>query len=151
MASHETANWIEVAAVVATALLHLLVSNALDQQGILIALALGARVTEELPRGRALAAVVPCAALVFIVTLLYGGGLRLMECLRLRVRDLDFARHQITLRSAKNLVEGRNARMYAPLRELLQITIIIGNESLKPVGAPATRLNRLFCLICFSP
>jgi integron integrase len=33
--------------------------------------------------------------------LLYGSGLRLMECLRLRVRDLDFARHQITVRSGK--------------------------------------------------
>ncbi|HEY5656582.1 MAG TPA: integron integrase [Myxococcota bacterium] len=34
-------------------------------------------------------------------TLLYGSGLRLMECLRLRVRDIDFARRQITLRSGK--------------------------------------------------
>lgn len=34
-------------------------------------------------------------------TLLYGSGLRLMECLRLRVRDLDFHRRQITLRSGK--------------------------------------------------
>ena len=34
-------------------------------------------------------------------TLLYGSGLRLMECLRLRVRDVDFARRQITLRSGK--------------------------------------------------
>jgi integron integrase len=33
--------------------------------------------------------------------LLYGSGLRLMECLRLRVRDLDFERHQITLRNGK--------------------------------------------------
>jgi integron integrase len=34
-------------------------------------------------------------------TLLYGAGLRLMECLRIRVRDVDFARRQITLRSGK--------------------------------------------------
>jgi len=34
-------------------------------------------------------------------TLLYGSGLRLMECLRLRVRDVDFARRQIVLRSGK--------------------------------------------------
>jgi len=34
-------------------------------------------------------------------TLLYGSGLRLMECLRLRVRDLDFERRQITLRQGK--------------------------------------------------
>jgi len=33
--------------------------------------------------------------------LLYGGGLRLMECIRLRVKDLDFARNQIYLRGAK--------------------------------------------------
>jgi len=33
--------------------------------------------------------------------LLYGSGLRLMECLRLRVRDVDFARRQITLRNGK--------------------------------------------------
>lgn len=34
-------------------------------------------------------------------TLLYGSGLRLMECLRLRVRDIDFGLHQITLRNGK--------------------------------------------------
>ena len=34
-------------------------------------------------------------------TLLYGSGLRLMECLRLRVRDIDFHRRQITLRQGK--------------------------------------------------
>jgi len=33
--------------------------------------------------------------------LLYGGGLRLMECIRLRVKDLDFERNQIYLRGAK--------------------------------------------------
>ena len=33
--------------------------------------------------------------------LLYGSGLRLMECLRLRVKDVDFYQHQITLREGK--------------------------------------------------
>ena len=33
--------------------------------------------------------------------LLYGSGLRLLECLRLRVKDIDFARLQITVREAK--------------------------------------------------
>jgi len=33
--------------------------------------------------------------------LMYGGGLRLMECLRLRVKDIDFARHQILVRDGK--------------------------------------------------
>lgn len=33
--------------------------------------------------------------------LLYGAGLRLMECVRLRVKDLDFDRGQVLLRAAK--------------------------------------------------
>ncbi len=33
--------------------------------------------------------------------LLYGAGLRLMECLRLRVKDVDFAYTQITVRDGK--------------------------------------------------
>ncbi len=33
--------------------------------------------------------------------LLYGSGLRLMECVRLRVKDIDFALAQITVRDAK--------------------------------------------------
>lgn len=36
-----------------------------------------------------------------MATLLYGSGLRLMECLRLRVKDLDFAYHQIAVRDGK--------------------------------------------------
>jgi len=36
-----------------------------------------------------------------IIQLLYGGGLRLMECMRLRVKDLDFGHHQIIVRDAK--------------------------------------------------
>lgn len=37
--------------------------------------------------------------------LLYGSGLRLMECLRLRVKDLDFAQHQLTVRDGKGAVD----------------------------------------------
>jgi integrase len=33
--------------------------------------------------------------------LLYGSGLRLMECARLRVKDVDFARHQLWIRAGK--------------------------------------------------
>jgi len=33
--------------------------------------------------------------------LLYGSGLRLMECVRLRVKDVDFAQHQIIVRDGK--------------------------------------------------
>jgi integron integrase len=33
--------------------------------------------------------------------LIYGTGMRLMECLRLRVKDVDFDRHEITVREGK--------------------------------------------------
>jgi integron integrase len=36
-----------------------------------------------------------------IVKLLYGSGLRLMECLRLRVKDIDFSMNQILIRHGK--------------------------------------------------
>ncbi len=36
-----------------------------------------------------------------MATLLYGCGLRLLECCRLRVKDVDFGRHQITVRRGK--------------------------------------------------
>jgi integron integrase len=36
-----------------------------------------------------------------MATLLYGSGLRLMECLRLRVKDVDFAYNQIVVRDGK--------------------------------------------------
>jgi integrase len=35
--------------------------------------------------------------------LLYGAGLRLMECVRLRVKDIDFGYGQITVRDGKGL------------------------------------------------
>jgi integron integrase len=34
-------------------------------------------------------------------TLLYGAGLRLMECMRLRVKDVDFSRNEMRVRSGK--------------------------------------------------
>lgn len=36
-----------------------------------------------------------------IARLLYGGGLRLMECLRLRIKDIDFEYEQIIIRDSK--------------------------------------------------
>jgi integron integrase len=35
--------------------------------------------------------------------LLYGSGLRLIECIRLRVKDIDFGQHQIIIRDGKGL------------------------------------------------
>ena len=36
-----------------------------------------------------------------MASLLYGTGMRLLECLRLRVKDVDFDRHEITIREPK--------------------------------------------------
>jgi integrase len=38
---------------------------------------------------------------LIMAKLLYGSGLRLIECVRLRVQDLDFDRNIIYLRAAK--------------------------------------------------
>ena len=36
-----------------------------------------------------------------MASLMYGAGLRLLECARLRVKDLDFAMDEITVRDGK--------------------------------------------------
>jgi integron integrase len=36
-----------------------------------------------------------------LASLMYGTGLRLSECLRLRVQDIDFERHEVTVRGGK--------------------------------------------------
>ncbi len=53
--------------------------------------------------------------------LLYGAGLRLMECVRLRVKDVDFGYGQITVRDGKGL---RQRRTLLPqrLRRRLRVT-----------------------------
>jgi site-specific recombinase XerD len=38
-----------------------------------------------------------------ILRLLYGTGMRIMECLRLRVKDVDFARSEVLVRQGKGL------------------------------------------------
>ena len=51
--------------------------------------------------------------------LLYGSGLRLMECLRLRVKDIDFGYHQIVVRDGKGFkdrVTVLPTRLVEPLR-----------------------------------
>jgi integron integrase len=45
--------------------------------------------------------------------LLYGSGLRLLECCRLRVQDLDFARHEVLVRAGKG---ARDRRTMLPAR-----------------------------------
>lgn len=51
--------------------------------------------------------------------LLYGSGLRLLECLRLRVKDVDFGRSAITVRSGKG-GKDRQTVLPAPVRAALR-------------------------------
>jgi integron integrase len=46
-----------------------------------------------------------------LASLLYGTGMRLMECLRLRVKDVDFSRNEITVREGKG---GKDRRTVLP-------------------------------------
>jgi integron integrase len=46
-----------------------------------------------------------------VASLLYGSGLRIMECLRLRVKDVDFARGEIIVRDGKG---GKDRRSVLP-------------------------------------
>jgi integrase len=50
-----------------------------------------------------------------VAELMYGGGLRLMEALRLRVQDLDFAAYAITVRDGKGRVPLRGVNPEARL------------------------------------
>lgn len=57
-----------------------------------------------------------------MAALLYGTGMRLMECVRLRVKDVDFARNEITVRGGKG---GKDRRVPLPRRlcESLQAAV----------------------------
>ncbi len=46
-----------------------------------------------------------------MVKLIYGCGLRLTECLRLRIKDIDFGRNDITIRNGKG---GKDRRVMLP-------------------------------------
>jgi integron integrase len=54
-----------------------------------------------------------------VATLLYGAGLRLQECLELRVKDLDFERREITVRRGKGQ-KDRRVMLPDALREVLE-------------------------------
>lgn len=61
-------------------------------------------------------------AVWLMASLMYGSGLRLLECCRLRVRDIDFDRGEITIRDgkgAKDRVTLLPERLKEPLRQQL--------------------------------
>src|SRR5690348_4636705 len=54
-----------------------------------------------------------------MASLLYGAGLRLMECVRLRVKDVDFAKTELVVRQGKGGKDRRTmlpAALVAPLQ-----------------------------------
>lgn len=55
--------------------------------------------------------------------LLYGSGLRVMECVRLRIKDVDFGYRQITVREGKG-EKDRRTMLPAPLAASLQRQIV---------------------------
>lgn len=54
-----------------------------------------------------LLAAMPEGVTATMLQLIYGTGMRLMECLRLRVKDVDFARNEICVRSGKGSKDRR--------------------------------------------
>ncbi len=68
-----------------------------------------------------------------IASLLYGSGLRIMECLRLRVKDVDFARREILVREGKGFkdrVTMLPASLVQPLRQHLAKVKVLHDEDL---------------------
>lgn len=58
-----------------------------------------------------------------MASLLYGTGMRLMECVRLRVKDVDFARNEIMVRDGKGGKDRHTvlpAKLVAPLRAQIE-------------------------------
>jgi integron integrase len=69
-----------------------------------------------------------------IVQLLYGSGLRITECLRLRIKDIDFANHQVIVHEGK----GEDDRvtilpdsLVQRLKEQIEITRLVHKKDLK--------------------
>jgi len=68
--------------------------------------------------------------------LLYGSGLRLMECVRLRVKDVDFGYKQITVRDGKGEKDRRTVlpqSLTEPLRRQLIRARLLHEEDLQEV------------------
>lgn len=68
-----------------------------------------------------------------IASLLYGSGMRIMECLRLRVKDIDFAKHEILVREGKGFkdrVTMLPATLVQPLKQHLERVKLLHDEDL---------------------
>ncbi len=69
-----------------------------------------------------------------ILRLLYGTGMRIKECVSLRVKDVDFERHEILIRDGKGFKDRITMlpqSMAAPLREHLHRIELLHNADLR--------------------
>jgi integron integrase len=66
--------------------------------------------------------------------LLYGSGLRLMECVRLRVKDIDFDQHHLIVRDGKGFKDRVTllpASLIEPLQQHLESARVLHQQDLK--------------------
>jgi len=62
-----------------------------------------------------------------MVNIMYGCGLRLMECCRLRIQDIDFSMHQIIVRESKGNKQRTTMLpdiLFEPLKNQISITLL---------------------------
>ncbi|HET8899056.1 MAG TPA: integron integrase [Rhodanobacteraceae bacterium] len=77
-----------------------------------------------------------------IASLLYGTGMRLMECLRLRIKDVDFVRAEITVREGKGNKDRRTVLprvLVEPLQREVERARLL-HQADKAAGFGVTRL-----------
>ena len=67
----------------------------------------------------------PPGTVGLMLRLLYGTGMRLMECARLRVKDVDFAMNQITVRDGKG-GKDRVTMLPQSLAQPLRLHLVTG-------------------------
>jgi integron integrase len=68
-----------------------------------------------------------------MASLLYGAGLRLMECVRLRVKDVDFGRNEIVVRDGKGAKDRRTvlpASLAEPLVKQIERALLVHADDL---------------------
>jgi integron integrase len=68
-----------------------------------------------------------------MASLLYGSGMRLMECVRLRVKDVDFGYKQITVRDGKGEKDRRTVlpeKLVEPLQRQLERVRLLHEEDI---------------------
>jgi integrase len=81
---------------------------------------------------------------------LYGGGLRLLECIRLRLQDVDFGQHLIVVRGGKSgkdrtTLLPRNLRdAWQAQLELVTKLIALGCDDIQ-LDAPTMRRAHVCC------